>query len=150
MYLRAIREVELETKRRQTRAISSLALEHINTAGRRSADYRTRGDCHRNSVKGVLQREFIVGGKRTSVTKRRQKELAIFRLVFSQSFEDGRRLWSKAAQKPNSLSPRFRRKGLSLFCAMTGALKSRVSKTAEIILVIQDPLRGFLCASGSL
>src|SRR5690349_1621260 len=82
MDLRAVCKIELQAKRRETSAVSSLTLKGRDTA--RTAgpvnDHTSR-HCNGNNVERVLQCERVVGSKRAAITKSSDEKLAIASLV---------------------------------------------------------------------
>src|SRR5215217_7898762 len=100
MDLRAVGEIELQTDRRESGAVSCLASKCIDSRRTRGArGDHARGYCDWNNVERVLQREGVVSGERAAVAKRGDEEFAIGGFVFAQAFEDRGCFWGKAGPK---------------------------------------------------
>src|SRR5689334_23281460 len=60
MHFAAVCEIELQTKRRESRTVGSFAMKDVARRRRRARNNRSRCDCNRNDVECVLQGETIV------------------------------------------------------------------------------------------
>src|SRR5689334_2726404 len=90
MHIRTVPKIDLESERCDTAAVSSLAMKDIDSADSRAAYDRSRRDRNRHYVERVLQRDPLGRAERSSITKRGDEELSIFRFVMVQAAEDRR------------------------------------------------------------